>query len=88
MWTSYLAAFPIRGYLPRNAISLARVENGVIRSGPPLFGITLDTFRWIHVSTTKLEDVSVAFAMLVSPEIPRAGRRKKRRLASDERRSW
>jgi hypothetical protein len=47
----------------------ARFRSLVHMSSTACILIMLETFRRIHVSTTKLEDVPVAFAMLVSPEI-------------------
>jgi hypothetical protein len=59
----YVDPFPVTLYLLQGLKSVA------IRSGLTLSDITLESFRTIHVSTTELGDVPVAFAMLVSPEI-------------------
>jgi hypothetical protein len=59
----YVDTFPVTLYLLQGLKSVA------IRSGLTLSDITLESFRTIHVSTTELGDVPVAFAMLVSPEI-------------------
>jgi hypothetical protein len=47
----------------------ARFRSLVHMSSTACILIMLERFRRIHVSTTKLEDVPVASAMLVSPEI-------------------
>jgi hypothetical protein len=47
----------------------ARFRSLVHMSSTASILVMLETFRRVHVSTTKLEDVPVAFAMLVSPEI-------------------
>jgi hypothetical protein len=59
----YVDPFPVTRYL------LQALESVAIRSGIMLSDITRESFRTIHVSTTELGDVPVAFAMPVSSEI-------------------
>jgi hypothetical protein len=59
----YVDSFPVALFLLQGLKSVA------IRSGSTLSDITMDLLQTIHVSTTELGDVPVAFAMPVSPEI-------------------
>ena len=59
----YVDPFPVTLYLLQGLKSVA------IRSGLTLSDTTMESFRTIHVSTTELGDVPVAFAMPVSPKI-------------------
>jgi hypothetical protein len=59
----YVELFPVTLYL------LQCLKSVAIRSGLTLSDITMESLRTIHVSTSELGDVPVAFAMPVSPEI-------------------